>query len=69
MAFLDIFISNKSIGIIMGKPNIAMSVPLFDALDAILEIMVNVDENPIAPNSKLKINKDISSTGLPKRIM
>ena len=53
----------------MGKPKIAMSVPLFDALEAILEIMVNVAENPIAPNSRLKINKDTSSTGFPKRMM
>ena len=67
MAFRDIFISSKSIGIIIGKPKIAIKVPLFEALEAILEIMVNVTENPIELSNKLTINNAMSATGFPKR--
>lgn len=66
MAFRDIFINNKSIGIIMGKPKIAIKVPLLEAFDAILEIMVNVTENPIELSNRHTINKARSVTGFPK---
>ena len=69
IAFLDIFISNSSIGIIIGNPRIAIIVPLFEAFDAILEIMVNEVEKPIEPRSKFNRNNPISSTGFPSRIV
>ena len=69
MALFEILISNKSIGMIIGNPRIAIRIPLFDALEAILEIIVNVAENPMAPSIRLSINKGISCTGFPKRRM
>lgn len=60
MEFLDILMSKRSIGIMIGKPRIAMSVPLFEAFDAILEIIVKVVEKPIDPKSRLTKNSQIS---------
>ena len=65
MAFFEILMSIMSIGNITGKPNIAIKVPPFAALDAIAEIMVKEEENPKPPKMTLRINKPMSSTGLP----
>ena len=69
MAFLEILMSNRIIGMIIGNPRMAISVPLFEALDAMLEIIVNEVENPMEPKSRLIINRPISSTGFPNNIV
>ncbi len=50
---------------ITGKPRIAINVPLLDALEAMLEIMVNVTEKPNELSKRLNTNIPISSTGFP----
>jgi len=40
-------------GIMIGKLNIAISVKLFPALEAIAETIVNSDENPKLPRSNV----------------
>ena len=69
IAFLEIFIRSKSIGIIIGNPSMAISVPLFDALEAMLDIIVNVAENPIELSRRQKPNNGKSATGLPNNKM
>ena len=46
IAVFEILINSKSIGIIIGKPRIAINVPLLEAFDAMLDIMVKLAEKP-----------------------
>ena len=50
IAFFDTLITIIIRGMIIGKLNIAISIPLFPAFEAILDTMVRVEENPTAPN-------------------
>ena len=65
MAFLDNFISISSIGIITGKLRMAIKEVVFEALEAIPEIMVSDVEKPKAPNNIVTKNSRSSCTGLP----
>lgn len=69
MALLEIFKSKSNIGIIMGKLSIAIRVLLLLAFDAMLETMVSVEENPIAPNNMVIKNRLLFTTGLPSTIV
>ena len=53
----------------MGKPRMAIKVPLLDAFEAILDIIVKLAENPSAPTNKLTKKRDRSSTGFPRRMI
>ena len=64
-AFDDIFTKVINIGMIMGKPKIAIRLALLLALDAIADINVNVIENPKLAKNIAKKNKLLSRTGLP----
>ncbi len=50
----------------MGKPRIAISVELLDAFEAILDIVVKDEANPIAPKKEVNTNVPIFWTGFPK---
>ena len=60
MAFFDSLMSTISKGIRIGKLKIAINVKLLLAFDAIAETIVNKEENPKLPNSKVSMNKGIS---------
>jgi hypothetical protein len=59
--------SKSSMGIIIGNPRMAIKVPLFEALEAMLEIMVNEVEKPIEASIKLILKSQKSLTGLPNK--
>ena len=48
-AFLEIFIRISNKGRIMGKPKMAIREKLLLVLEAMADIMVNKDANPIPP--------------------
>ncbi len=64
-AFAEIFINETRMGIINGKPKMAIKVDAFLALFAIADIKVNVTAIPILPKKIAKKNKPLSLTGSP----
>lgn len=62
IAFLESFIINIKRGIITGKLNIAIKVPLLLALDAIADIMVKTVEKLILPRSTVIKYNPLSPT-------
>ena len=68
IAFFEIFMVIRMIGMMTGKDNMAMSSPLSCALEAILDIKVKQIENPTAAKDAAAKNMRLSSTGLPKTI-
>ena len=55
----------SKIGMISGKPKIAIRVELLSALEEIADTNVKVIENPVAPKKMTPKNCAVSFTGLP----
>lgn len=54
-AFFAAFIATRSNGMITGKLKTGINKLPFPDFEAIEDIKVNVDENPIPPNAMIKI--------------
>jgi len=52
---LELVIAKSKIGIIIGKPRIAIMTELFPVLPDIDEIMVKALDNPIEPKARFRV--------------
>jgi hypothetical protein len=56
IAFFEIFITNKSIGIRIGMLKIDINVLLLEAFEAMPDIKVNTAEKPVPASNKFNKN-------------